>query len=340
MTTSILDQAIDPMAGKLQQAAFQTQDSEAPADLQGGEAFSLGDGFEAMQGLPELSRDQFQGLAGNQSDWFAQQLAEMSLTPQHQFGGGPPARGSSSVANRIIDLAHGFIGQPYVWGGLDCSGLVQRVFKAAGINLPRVSFQQANSGKRIPLKSLRPGDLVAWDLSNVHGRGADHIAIYIGNGRIIEAARPGTNVRISRLYDTSRAWGVRVLGQRGSGTGSGVSPADTNRFIVQETGGVSGRRARNKALGQHLAANAGWSGTQWRAFNALVMKESGWDNLAQNPYSTAHGIGQFLDSTWDDVGGHKTNDARLQLIYMIAYVKQRYGTPMRAIQFHNAHNWY
>jgi cell wall-associated NlpC family hydrolase len=92
---------------------------------------------------------------------------------------------------------------------VDCSGFVQQVYKQFGIDLPRVSFQQAAAGKRIDLGKARAGDLVAWDNSS-RNNGADHIAIYLGNGKIIEAPRPGIGVRIRKLGSDEGAWGVRI----------------------------------------------------------------------------------------------------------------------------------
>jgi cell wall-associated NlpC family hydrolase len=138
------------------------------------------------------------------------------------FGNKPlPLDEASGTAGRIIDAAKGFLGTPYVWGGtsqqgIDCSGLVQAAYAAAGIDLPRVSYQQAAAGQRIALKNLQPGDIVAWDNSS-RNNGADHVAIYLGNGRIIEAARPGTNVRISTITDAGEAYGVRLLGSKHNG---------------------------------------------------------------------------------------------------------------------------
>jgi cell wall-associated NlpC family hydrolase len=108
-----------------------------------------------------------------------------------------------------------FVGTPYVWGGtsprgFDCSGFVQYVYKQIGVELPRVSNQQADTGRRISLSALKAGDLVAWDNSS-RNRGADHIAIYLGRGRIAEAPRPGVELRIRRLGSNEGAWGVRVL---------------------------------------------------------------------------------------------------------------------------------
>ena len=124
------------------------------------------------------------------------------------------AAGSAAPGGGIVAAAKKMLGTPYKWGGsgllgVDCSGVVQYVYKQMGKDLPRMSNQQANAGQRISLDKLQTGDLVAWDNSN-RNAGADHIAIYIGNGQIIEAAKPGTNVRISNLYDQGRAWGVRL----------------------------------------------------------------------------------------------------------------------------------
>lgn len=102
---------------------------------------------------------------------------------------------------------------------------------------------------------------------------------------------------------------------------------------------VASDYAANRALGQKLAAERGWTGSLWDAYNRLVMKESGWNNQAQNPTSTAYGIGQFLDSTWKGYGA-KTSDPATQIRYMLDYIAGRYGDPQKALQFHLANNWY
>jgi hypothetical protein len=126
--------------------------------------------------------------------------------------------GKGGLRASIVENARSFVGTPYVWGGtsprgFDCSGFVQYVYARAGIPLPRVSFQQANAGTRIPLNDLRPGDLVAWDNSS-RNNGADHIAIYLGHGRIAEAPRTGIDLRVRRLGQDEGAWGSRVIGRR------------------------------------------------------------------------------------------------------------------------------
>lgn len=163
-----------------------------------------------------------------------QQLDPVKV-PDPYFGAGPiisPATNASVIQpiseetggftkgvdgwrKAVISAARSALGTPYAWGGnslqsgVDCSGLIQQAFAAAGISIPRVSYQQANYGTRVSIGALRPGDLVAWDNSS-RNPGADHIALYIGNGQIIEAPRPGSVVRIRTIGEDEGAWGVQI----------------------------------------------------------------------------------------------------------------------------------
>lgn len=137
-----------------------------------------------------------------------------STTTTTTFPGGKGGGATEGWRKAVVAMAHKFLGTPYVWGAtgpsaFDCSGLVQYIYNRNGFNLPRVSMDQARSGHRVALSDLKPGDLVAWDNSS-RNAGADHIAVFIGNGQIIEAPHPGANVQVSNLYDTSQAWGVRL----------------------------------------------------------------------------------------------------------------------------------
>lgn len=133
--------------------------------------------------------------------------------PNISFG----SAGSNALRDKLVSAGMRYIGQPYSWGNLDCSGLVQRAYAAIGIHLPRISYQQANAGKRVGLGDLSVGDLVAWDDSS-RNPGADHIAIFIGydahgRPRILEAPHTGANVRVRTMSTTgfdSSAWGVQM----------------------------------------------------------------------------------------------------------------------------------
>ena len=83
-----------------------------------------------------------------------------------------------------------------------------------------------------------------------------------------------------------------------------------------------------------------WGDGQWVSFNELINRESHWNNLEQNPNSTAFGIGQFLDSTWALVSCKKTTNAYKQVDCTIDYIEKFYGNPDKAVSFHRKNNYY
>jgi hypothetical protein len=106
----------------------------------------------------------------------------------------------------IVELARKSLGVQYVWGGndlqngIDCSGLVQQVYRRYGIELPRVTYDQINIGHSVQPDKLRPGDLVFFDTDRKRS-GPDHVGIYMGGGKFIHAPRPGSPVKISSLSE-------------------------------------------------------------------------------------------------------------------------------------------
>ncbi|MFJ4809789.1 C40 family peptidase [Streptomyces longwoodensis] len=102
-------------------------------------------------------------------------------------------------ADKALAFARAQIGKPYVWGAtgpgsFDCSGLTQAAWKAAGVSLPRTTYDQVDAGTTVPLSQARPGDLVFFygDIS--------HVGLYIGNGMMIHAPKPGAYVREESIY--------------------------------------------------------------------------------------------------------------------------------------------
>lgn len=112
-----------------------------------------------------------------------------------------PSKQASSRANAIVALAKQEVGKPYVWSGtsedgFDCSGLVQYVYShAAGINLPRTTYDQVKVGKTVSMDQLQAGDLIYWGDANA----PYHVAIYIGNNQYVNAATPEQGVILQTL---------------------------------------------------------------------------------------------------------------------------------------------
>ncbi|MEU5956894.1 NlpC/P60 family protein [Streptomyces sp. NPDC047525] len=114
-------------------------------------------------------------------------------------GSGDTDSGYATKAAKVINFAEAQIGKPYVWGATgpdsyDCSGLTQDAWKAAGISLPRTTWDQVKVGTTVKTADAKPGDLVFFydDIS--------HVGIYIGDGKMIHAPKPGANVRVESIY--------------------------------------------------------------------------------------------------------------------------------------------
>ncbi|MEY7971012.1 C40 family peptidase [Saccharomonospora xinjiangensis] len=102
-------------------------------------------------------------------------------------------------AAEAIEFALDERGDPYVWGATgpdsyDCSGLMLRAYESAGISLPRVSRDQYNSGAMLPVEQAQPGDLVFWAYDSADPSTIHHVAMYLGEGKIVEAQQSGVPV--------------------------------------------------------------------------------------------------------------------------------------------------
>ncbi|BDH15546.1 C40 family peptidase [Streptomyces hygroscopicus] len=159
--------------------------------------------------MAELERHK-EAAAKRKAEEEARKQQERERQRQHdggpsggQTGGGADdgsTGGSSSAkAEKALAFARAQTGKPYVWGATgpssyDCSGLTQAAWKAAGVDLPRTTWDQVKVGQRIATKDLKPGDLVFFydDIS--------HVGMYIGGGKMIHAPHPGANVREESIY--------------------------------------------------------------------------------------------------------------------------------------------
>jgi len=112
--------------------------------------------------------------------------------------GGAMTAAQLTAALRAADSRQGL---PYVWGAagpgsFDCSGLVQWSFAQAGVRMPRVAADQARTGPAVPVSQLRPGDLLFYHTDPTAPGYISHVAIYLGNGWMIQAPQPGLRVQV------------------------------------------------------------------------------------------------------------------------------------------------
>ena len=117
----------------------------------------------------------------------------------------PASAPASANGRAILEIAARYVGVPYVWGGttpngFDCSGFTSYVFAQVGISLPRTSAAQRNAGTVVSRADARPGDLVMHP---------GHVAIYAGDGQLIDAPMPGGAVHFRPIYFSNPVF-VRV----------------------------------------------------------------------------------------------------------------------------------
>ncbi|MER6130977.1 NlpC/P60 family protein [Streptomyces sp. NPDC001815] len=155
---------------------------------------------EARRKADELARRQAADADRRRQEAAAQ--AQQGTGTSTGTGGVPgagPDAASTAKADKALAFARAQIGKPYVWGAsgpgsYDCSGLTQAAWKAAGVTLPRTTWDQVKTGTTVSVNSAQPGDLVFFydDIS--------HVGIYIGDGMMIHAPKPGSYVREESVY--------------------------------------------------------------------------------------------------------------------------------------------
>jgi len=187
--------------------------NEKRTDLLARQARKALDGQLTLAGRQKKARDDVQGRLKDVEELLASltvgQLAELAefeksgeAEAQKKFmasgalSGG--ARRPSQEGDKALRYAVEQIGKPYEWGAegpksYDCSGLTSQAWERAGRPIPRTSQEQWAKLPRIPLSKLRPGDLV------VYFPEATHVALYLGDGVVVQAPRPGTNIKVSPI---------------------------------------------------------------------------------------------------------------------------------------------
>jgi cell wall-associated NlpC family hydrolase len=194
---------------QLQQAAAdqisalnQTRDSAAQTRTQVNEELHKAQALLSRLSVPQRAAAMQAELGADPSSSFTGEQADPGVIDQDLAA--PSDRARAAIEAAIADL-----GKPYVFGAegpdaFDCSGLIQKVWRQAGVELPRTSSEQAQAGQQVPLSQIQPGDLV------IYYAGRSHIGMYVGDGKIIHAPPPGAQVRYAPLMSMPVNSVVRV----------------------------------------------------------------------------------------------------------------------------------
>lgn len=205
---------------------------------------------------------------------YAKQITSTEVGKSSLFHGRGVIQGQPGTAEAFVQRVKSYIGVPYVWGGtnpakgLDCSGLVQTAAREVGVKLPRVTYDQQHAGEEVDgIENARPGDLIICHKSG-------HVAVYIGDNRVIHAPRPGENVTEASVKDMGPIDTIRRVMR------SENDPAST---VTAEPTAASTRRMASVAALAALEANVGFNPSGDLA-STLVNQLSG-----QNRVSGAYG---------------------------------------------------
>lgn len=124
----------------------------------------------------------------------------------------------------LVDTATAELGVPYVWGGagpsgFDCSGLMQWIYGQNGIKIPRTSREQKKAGVSVPLSQAQPGDLLLYTYygSPSNPPPDNHVGMYVGPGKMIDAPRPGKSVEYDPIDMSALSGVVHIPGSTGRG---------------------------------------------------------------------------------------------------------------------------
>lgn len=144
------------------------------------------------------------------------EYGDMTLSSNTTIDNGSSVNTDNPEAwNTIYNEAQSHLGEKYVYGGdspqtgFDCSGFVQYCYKIAGINLPRTTYEQCESGTDVTNGTWEPGDLLFFTGSDPQNGLPGHVGIYIGNDQYMQAPQTGDVIKVSNVSDRHDLWGVR-----------------------------------------------------------------------------------------------------------------------------------
>ena len=190
----------------VKQEAFLGQQAEIEVMIAGleAEASEFADALAAA----EAQADSYRETIEEQNEIIRQEQEENQNQTPPEYEGGQDVSGQD-----IVNYAMQFVGNPYVWGGnsltngCDCSGFVHLVYKHFGYDTVRYSMSFLYEGVAVSRADVRPGDIVVYAMKN----GIGHVAIYAGNGLIVEAQSSAAGITANRSIDCREIVGIRRI---------------------------------------------------------------------------------------------------------------------------------
>lgn len=203
--TEVLKTVATVNADKLKIRQEPNTDSSVIMQVAQGEDLSV---EEVLDGWVKISVDGEIGYVSAEFVTVSRSLPKGVTIQELQYGGG--------VSNTVVDLiayAKQFLGNAYVYGGssltngTDCSGFTMRIFEKFGYSLSHSSAAQSKEGTRVDISEIQPGDLLFYS----NGGSIGHVALYIGNGKIIHASTEKTGIIISNAFYRYPTCAVRII---------------------------------------------------------------------------------------------------------------------------------
>jgi soluble lytic murein transglycosylase-like protein len=248
--------------------------------------------------------------------------------------GGASLSASGATGSDVVNDAKKYLGIPYVYGstdpskGLDCSSLVQLVYKDLGISLPRVASDQAKMGTPVAsLAQAKPGDLVAFN------KPVDHIGIYIGNNKMIVAPKAGDVVKVQDVYETPSAI-RRIIPDAGSAVSSGLSTQLASMTAKTSSANFGNLSSQYNSLFTEAGKKHNISPT---LLAAVAKQESGFNASAKSG-AGAQGLMQIMPATAKSLGVNALNPSEAVdgAAKMLSGLITKFGSTELALAAYNA----
>lgn len=222
------------------------------------------------------------GFLGYAGGYLANDLFGGGAAGDSASSGGAPKTGAG-----LVDMATGYVGTPYVWGGKspkgwDCSGFTQYIFKKHGVTLQRTSDQQYRQGTPVhSLAQAQPGDLLFFKFKDGQKKVVNHVGIYMGGGKMVHAAgrKSGTKVASLTKYFLSALVGIRRI------LGGKAGRSNNNQSNI--TSGASNMNSRGDAWSDANGSGPATSAIGYGTLAAANIGVSSYGGLSASTSSVA-----------------------------------------------------